>query len=384
MVDSVSFLLQQPLNPRNYHRFGIDVLRQNGFKVRAFDFGPIVFPHVRPAPEIQSELATTIRSRKEATEAVASLARDGSFVVVLIGYTPASHWLFAELSKRRIAYAIAGLGAIPGYAETRSPIRRIGRLMSVPKAALVPVLFSRLVAAIRSTRITPASYCALGGTESVKQLDAPAQGAKAMWVHALDYDRFLEHRATARGCGDSSTAVFLDQYMPFHPDFAAAKTRSPVTPARYYESLRRYFDRIEESLGLRVTIAAHPKADYRDSPIIFGNRPIIVGDTIELVRRARLVLAHYSTAVNFAVLFRRPLLFLSTGELQTNGLSWQVHAVADCLGAPVIDIDAPDAPVPLVAPDEPSYARFVHSFITTRPDDSRYTWQIVADELKQM
>jgi hypothetical protein len=48
----------------------------------------------------------------------------------------------------------------------------------------------------------------------------------------------------------------------------------------------------------------------------FGKRELISGKSAELVKGAKLVLAHDSTAINFAVLWGIPLLILTTNQLE--------------------------------------------------------------------
>ena len=72
-------------------------------------------------------------------------------------------------------------------------------------------------------------------------------------------------------------------------------------------------------MGLPVVIAAHPRAGYAQAgysgPDYFGGRTLVSGQTLPLIFDSALVLTHYSTAVNFAVMARKPLLLLASDTL---------------------------------------------------------------------
>lgn len=105
-------------------------------------------------------------------------------------------------------------------------------------------------------------------------------------------------------------AVFLDNMLPHHPDFARINGRS-LEYDSYFRRLRGLFDHIEQTTGMQVVIAAHPKSDYKDE---FNGRPVIKYKTNELVKDSALVMAHQSNSIYFAVLNNKPLLLVYSDE----------------------------------------------------------------------
>jgi len=45
-ITEIIFFIESPFNRRDYERFGIDLLKENGFQVRVWDFTPILYPEV--------------------------------------------------------------------------------------------------------------------------------------------------------------------------------------------------------------------------------------------------------------------------------------------------------------------------------------------------
>jgi len=116
--------------------------------------------------------------------------------------------------------------------------------------------------------------------------------------------------------------VFIDQYIPFHPDRILTGIIA-VNDASYYQSLFKYFSDLEKATGMEVVVAAHPKSNY--PPNFFGGRKSLTNCTEELISKSSLVLSHFSTAVCHAVKYGKPLIFItSTSE---TGLDIKRHVL---------------------------------------------------------
>ena len=200
--------------------------------------------------------------------------------------------------------------------------------------------------------------------------------------------------------------VFLDQNLPFHGDFAIQKRKVPASAGKYFPALRQFFDRLERELGLPVVIAAHPRAAYAQEgyagPDYFGGRRLVSGQTLPLIFDSALVLTHYSTAVNFAVMARRPLLLLTSDELEGSE-GHIIRSMGGHLGAPIANIDRTDSSFLLgtsgasAAPDTPSaafasgltqlneaaYTRYFHNYIKEAGSPEKPFWQILLDDLNE-
>ena len=163
------------------------------------------------------------------------------------------------------------------------------------------------------------------------------------------------------------------------------KIDGAVEPDNYYRSLRSLFDRIENELGLKVVIAGHPRADYQPFGNVFGDRKIFYGDTADLVTKSRLVLAHFSTAIGFAVMFRKPIMLLTSHELYsyTHRHKHAFECFSRELGGPLHSLDHPEA-IDLSNPlalNNDLYDRYIENYIKTPGSPSKYMWNIVLDAI---
>ena len=138
--------------------------------------------------------------------------------------------------------------------------------------------------------------------------------------HAFDYDIYLQQKNQNSGIKYTNYAVFLESGIVDHPDAERMKhdrysrTHKPTeTDDTYYPAIRSFFDDFEKRMGMPVIIALGPRIILtKDIVRKFGGREVISNDTSRLVRHSKMAIAHQSTSINFAVLWRIPLLIITT------------------------------------------------------------------------
>ena len=138
--------------------------------------------------------------------------------------------------------------------------------------------------------------------------------------HAFDYDIYLQQKNQNSAKKHGNYAVFLDSAIVKHPDAellghtAYGSTRRVAeTDDTYYPAIRSFFDDFEKRMGMPVIIALGPRIILsKDIVRKFGGREVISNDSSRLVKNSKMVIAHHTTSINFAVLWRIPLLMITT------------------------------------------------------------------------
>lgn len=116
----------------------------------------------------------------------------------------------------------------------------------------------------------------------------------------------------------SQYIVFLDDCLHASFDFLLSRANSPTT-SQYYSQLALFFLQIEQYTGLSVVIAAHPNgSSISNYSSFFGDRLVFFNSTTRLVRDARLCLTHASSSLNYAVLHKKPIILLTSKEIQAD------------------------------------------------------------------
>lgn len=179
-------------------------------------------------------------------------------------------------------------------------------------------------------------------------------------------------------------AVFLDQNLPFHPDNQILE-QEPIDAESYYEDMEAVFLRIESLLQLPVVVAAHPTANYESGA--FSRREIIKGRTAELVYDSDLVIAHHTTAISFAILGLKPLLFVFTDEMQ---LKYQksvvsvMASIADFLACPCVKVDEVGKVEHLPNVDRTRYEKYKYGYLTTEETEFSENLKIVVSTINEL
>ena len=165
---------------------------------------------------------------------------------------------------------------------------------------------------------------------------------KIIKSHSREYDIHIQSKFNKPSIKNSSKyAVFLDQYLPFHTDAKLFKNlNSKVSEEKYFPALNNFFSLFEEYTKTKTIIAAHPKADY-DNPSknFWYGRSFYKDKTYELIKNSSYVLVHTSTALSYAVILKKPMLFLTSNEYIKSYDNFRVHGYAKYFNQPLFNID---------------------------------------------
>jgi hypothetical protein len=397
VIDSLIFLVEAPFVDRDYKRFGIERLMARGFGVLVWDLSEAVHPSVIHQVEgfdrKQWEGYRSFSTKDEVVQAIKRLPRT-TMVICLLGYYRKTYFVYRALSSRHIPYAVMVVSILPRpiSTERKSLAGRFtflfAKIKDTPFAAgFFHVMDRLLLRAYPFFGIQPASLCILGGSQSTGAIDYPVgRATRYVWTHTLDYDLYLslKDRPVQE---DAMMGVFLDEYLPFHPDLIYTGNQSPCPSEEYYPQLRSFFGRLEAEHDVHITVAAHPRSQYEHHPDYFSGRPVIRGDTPALVQRAGFVILHASTALNFAILFEKPVIFVSNRGIDANPgtcrLGTILATMATLLGKKPIQLDEPytiDWNCELTI-DRGAYAKYLDGYIKRKGTEERNTWDIVADAI---
>jgi hypothetical protein len=203
-----------------------------------------------------------------------------------------------------------------------------------------------------------------------------------IWAHSLDYDIYLRERRASES-STSPYAVFLDEDMIYHSDYEHSGTTSPTTAEAYYPAMKRFFDYVERVTAMPVKIAMHPRSAFERQRELWIGRDTVQGMTSQLVRDASLVLCHLSTSLAFPVLWRKPLIFLTTSDIDRTAMGKGIALRSALLGAPLVNVDVKPGeqaaldPIPSV--DEAAYARYAANYIKRPGAPELPVWHLFSD-----
>lgn len=387
-VDRVILVYHNRFTRRDYERFGIELLKQNGFSVQIWDISRYLFSaseHLYPDQQDFPELRKFM-TESDLFEALREL-KQTDFLISTLTFNPETVRYFQQLTQSRAEFGLLQNCAIPSPPPRRelSSRRRFATLARQPLRSSMAKVASSVINRLPYPcfGVREARYTLLGGDRSGGcQPDGPS--TQPVWGHTLDYDLYLRNRDPVPM---EDIAVFLDEYECFHSEYSFYNVEKAFPAETYHAYLDRFFTKVEQQLGVRVVIAAHPRSQYELHPGCYGGRPIVRGQTLDLVRKSRFVMAQASTAVSFACLYRKPLVFLSFKEyLLIDHIGPWIDCMAEHFGkTPIIVNDNPDVDWSSeLQLNEQEYDAYRHDYIKRHDSPDLEFWQIVANAIREI
>ena len=285
--------------------------------------------------------------------------------------------LFKKNGLKRV---ILRLGEIPTIESSNTLFYKILRFLKTGKA--INKISNYIVRSVLGFVEGKPDLALLAGDESIKRYSSLAK--QSISVNSVDYEFFLNNCNKKEGDNfPDEYAVFLDQSAPDHPDYKFHGNKPPVTKKNYYRSLNSFFDTFEKEFDLPLVIAKHPKSS--NSIENWEGRQVIEKRAPALVNNSRLVLAHYSTAISFAVIANKPVIQILTNEYITSYRSDRLEAFADLLNLHTINVDNYSLKDlkkdELFSYDQDSYDLYLTKFIKSKKTKTNRLWDSPLEQL---
>jgi hypothetical protein len=205
-------------------------------------------------------------------------------------------------------------------------------------------------------------------------------------AHSFDYERFrvlLSLPLPAMICKMTPFVVYIDEDIAGHEDNVELGLTSPTREGIFFPALNRFFDRFEQLTGFAVVIAGYPSHRQRASEL-FGGRPVILNMTAELVSASSVVFAHASTSISFAVLWRRPLVFLTSTDIKASWYGEWINSPRLLLGANLIDLDVQWDLPDFETINEAAYISYEQNFIRSAGSPDASLWDLLESGIRKL
>jgi hypothetical protein len=376
--------LKNPFTVRDYDRMGIALLERI-FELRILDCTSWLMPRAiltRGGMEFPHSAVRKVRTK---AEFVRSLDKDGYAIDYVGQFSPSAILLFDALKSRRIKLVAIDSGAYPSPEGSNRRISWLSKLLTAVRhgglRSHLRARVNRLLLAILPDQQPDIALV----SGSYWRTDPRFANARRHYpAHSFDYERFREvNRESVPSLVRRlpEYAVYLDENIAGHEDNIDLGFATPATENCFFPALNRMFERFERASGLKVIVAAYP-GEQRGYEERFQGRLIVAGMTAELIKSSRLVFAHASTAISFAILWRRPLVFLTSDEIAKSWYAPWIDAARLIIGARLVNVDHLLTPAHDEAIDQSAYAHYEASFIKAADSPDKPMWEILCDALE--
>jgi len=203
-----------------------------------------------------------------------------------------------------------------------------------------------------------------------QRVDFAQNTVKMVSGHSHDYSNYLRQKTKLKDSEflPGKTAVLLDGPDPmFASDLFGLGRKIHFTSDIWYPALTKLFDKIELETEVKTEIAGHYKAKHPAIASCFGNRRVYYGRTCEMVSKSAFVITIKSTAISYAVAFRKPVILIYSDQLKHDlQLMSDIKLVATTLGINPINIDDPNIDFSsLLKIDEDKYLKYEQKCLTS-------------------
>lgn len=378
MTEKVIYVSFVRLTDKMSRDWYIDFLIGKGVKVEYWDIVALVRDEYNEANAKETDYLRIIRTYDQLEAMLRLPENKNAYYVMLASYLDAGIRLFRMLSKYNCRMLVLDWGAMPDrdMQRLRRPSLSISGLLRLAKRIYYRV---KGIAYRKLSLVKPFDIAFVAGRALMTE---NYYANRVVPINLADYDHYKKAKAEGGRLVAGRYAVFLDVYLPYHADseFAGGQT---VNPQAYYAALNRFFGLLEVKFGVKVVIAAHPKANYSEEQ--FQGREIYHLRTPELVRDAEFVIAHHSTSLCYAVLNNKPLLFIYTNEMASlcNTIVSYLYGFAKYLDAPIFNLDeiAESNQIVIKEVNPGCYENYKYDFLTSHESEHETTQEIFWREI---
>lgn len=374
----------QNFDKRNSDLFAIPELIERGVNVEYWDVSAISIPgyQVHSYPPPKGLVVRTVANKSDFISLIKSNTKESTAYLVHMTYCHYSYLCFRLLSKYKCSIIYCINGCLPSGKSEYSSI--FAYLRSLPLKTIITGVKRRFYLGVAKTSlVSGADYVLASCGEAYSHRKECKIDSNTTWVdyNSCDYQQYLTSRKTLSSIPEDSI-VFIDQNLPFHPD---NKVEGLFIDANsYFAAMNYLFDAIEQKYNKKIVIAAHPSCyDNYVSGGYFNGRMVVQGSTLEAVSKAWAVIAHNSTAISFPIIFKKPLILVTTEDMH----SVRKHTCAFCalysklLNCVYVksenEISLPD----MLSVDESAYNTFKYQYLTNPASEGVSNGEILFDIL---
>lgn len=187
------------------------------------------------------------------------------------------------------------------------------------------------------------TYCVYAGEQRFKETKLSKHKTQFIKGNSWDYSRILTktNKTLKRNIGLKKKGVLLDGAGPkFNSDDLFIGKKTFLTSDEWYPSLVSFLDKVEKKTNSKIDIAAHPKTFYNQKNSTFGNRPVLYEKALKLVYNSDFVITRQSTAISYAIIFKKPVVFIYSNQLKKDNFHMLgIQTLSKLLGTKPININ---------------------------------------------
>ena len=359
----------------------IDYSIKKGAVVEYWDIVSLVREEHEEHGALSTSYLRYIRTYKEFVELVRLPENQDAVYVMLISYSGRFNKPFRLLSKYNCKMVSLAFGAMPTTDTAPRWQRIIYRFFTNPANFVKTVVDIIIGLAYRKLNIVKRFDIVFTAGSVLTSSDQYAK--RVVPLNCIDFMNYQRVELSCERTVQGEYAVLIDSNAPYHSDSAISGVKC-LNAEEYYQSLNRFIGLIEKRKDLKVVIAANPKSKYGSEK--YENREFYRLLTAELIKDAEFVIIHQSTALGYAVLNFKPVLFIYTDEMKKlymNSVIRDMEGLALYLNVSVYNVDqiTDGHQVIIQPPNRERYIAYKYSYLTSHETENTSSAEIFWREI---
>ena len=322
-MKKIVFLAEGYFSENDIEKFGINYFKEKGIKIEIFNISPITrnkyynnYGEYRKIHKFENQ--TFFFKKEEIISAIKKLNID-DFVILIIGINKNTKFIMNLFHEKKIKTAYLSFAALPLPKKSVLEILKIS--IRHPLATVNQILkkIKNYKTNFKGNYSPHLDFIFCSGSKLYQNYKKTDKAINIIKIPTLDYDKFLLFRREESDIKKEKKdyVLYIDSPRD-HPDQIFLENRYPPEkfPAyeEFYFPINNFFQNLKKKTKYEVKIAAHPKSYYKNkNPYNFGN--LYYNQIANLTANAKIVFLLDSTAVNFPVLFNKPIFFLTHDKL---------------------------------------------------------------------
>ncbi len=373
-MEKIIFLSSQELDSRNRARFGIDILNDN-ISVEYWDLRSL-YQGISLKNKFNHKVNRTFKSYYQLFKNI-FLLKDNFYIIDFLSFNN----IFFLVAKKILKLK----GGIYLYINVGSTIQN-------PKKQKIN--FSKLIKKVNTKNFFLNAFIYryklllkkifgfthdlffIGGSIDINKFNRN----KLIYSHNLDYNLYLKLKSKKKN--KQNYIVFLDQNLPEHSDYSLLNLPN-FFQENYYNDLKKFLINLEKTFNKRVLFCVHPRTK-KNAKYLKNFKRLVFGKTAEKIKNSSMVVGHDSLALNFGILFRKPLLLVKTPEMNLSNKLSNINYFASEIGCKICDIN--DTKLDFLKKKNKvnykKYEAFIKKYIKFKGEDKN-SWEIVKNYINE-
>ena len=363
MAKSIIFITEFGFSKRDTARYGLNVLRKRGLNTRVLDIAKLTREgYIEGHDELDITDINNLESigNNQKLKSILSSLTNEDIIICLVETRKESEFLFDMLNENSLIYGFIFFGELPLLPSKNLSVVAISSLhtrivsrIKLNYLSAIKELINKYLLLIEiknffkrlfiKSKFQP-KFVFVSGLKAYKKAKISFFNVDCAIIntHSLDYDNFIDIKEKEPLFSSERYVTFLDDYKPYHPDNLVMNTgenlNNDSSPEDYYSELNEFFNFFEEKEDIKILIAAHPRADYKNLAFKpFQDREIHYNKTAELIRGCKFVLGHNSASLGIAAVLNKPILLLNSDTFSAYNRNY-VDLFSKELGVGVVNI----------------------------------------------